>query len=66
VSELKKHIKNYEKGATDIFDATHELLGTAIKNAKQLEKYYQESGVGEPTTTNVYVLVEYLESLQRS
>lgn len=65
VSELKKHIPNYEKGSTNIFEATYDHLGTAIKNAKQLETYHKTSGADEPASTNIYELVEYLENLKR-
>lgn len=65
VSELKKHIKTYEKGAMDMFNATFEHLDTAIKHAKQLEIYHKTSGVNGPSSTNIYELVEYLESLKR-
>ena len=63
VSELKNCIP-YEKGNPNIFSKVSNKLDTAIKNAKRLEEYHETSGSNNPST-NVYLLVEYLESLKR-
>lgn len=64
VSDLKNHIPNYEKGNSNIFSTVSDKLDTAVKNAKQLAEYHKTSGTSNPST-DVYLLVEYLESLKR-
>lgn len=64
VSDLKNHIPNYEKGNSNVFSTVSDKLDTAVKNAKQLVGYHRTSGANNPST-DVYRLVEYLESLKR-
>lgn len=61
ISKLKDHIPNYEKGSSNIFELTRDKLGSAKINAKLAEKQHTSSSAA----TNVYELVEYLESQQR-
>jgi hypothetical protein len=62
IGDLKRHLPNYEKGSKDIFGDVSDRTGTAIENAKQLERFHETSGTDNPST-KVYVIVEYLQAL---
>jgi hypothetical protein len=63
VSELRKYIKDYEKGNKDIFKSVSDKINDAILNAKCLEKFHENSGKDNPST-KVHELVEYLIRLK--
>jgi len=63
MSDLKKYIPGYEKGATDVFIGD-DRLEAAIKRAKQLEEFHLTSGTDNPSTM-IYKLVEHLRDLKR-
>jgi hypothetical protein len=64
VSDLRRHIPDYEKGSQDFLIYLVDKTEDAINNAKQLEKFYESSGTDNPST-KIYILVEYLKSLKR-
>ncbi len=63
ISDLKKHLKEYEKGGTDIYLETKELIDQAIANAKRLAKHCADVNTDMPST-KVHELVEYLQKLK--
>jgi len=64
VSELKRHIPNYEKGNNNVYDLIRDNTDIAIERAKQLETFHLTSGADNPST-KVYELIEYLKSLKK-
>jgi hypothetical protein len=61
-TQLKKHIPNYLKGKPDIHDIVTEKLPNALRNAKQLTDFHENSGTDNPST-NVHELIEYLQNI---
>jgi hypothetical protein len=60
ITELKKHIPDYEKGRKDFLPY---LEGkTDLEHAKRLEEFHQTSGTDNPST-KVHELIEYLKGL---
>ncbi|MBF0516026.1 MAG: RloB domain-containing protein [Nitrospirae bacterium] len=59
IDDLKKDIKNYEKGNQDTFENTKLLFCDAIRNAEKLEEDRKSAGTDNPST-NVHDLVKYL------
>lgn len=64
ITDLKKHLPNYEKGDQDTFGATKEHLMTAITRAKRVYDYC-ESGDTDMPSTKIHNLVEYLQNLKQ-
>ncbi|MBI5604798.1 MAG: RloB domain-containing protein [Deltaproteobacteria bacterium] len=64
VSDLRKHIPDYDKGSQNFLIYLVDKTEEAISNAKQLGKFHESSGTDNPST-KIYVLVEYLKSLKR-
>ncbi len=65
VSKLKGYIPDYEKGNINIFEKVESELGSAIANAKLLERYHANSGTDNPST-KIHELVEYLQNLKNT
>jgi hypothetical protein len=65
LTELKKWISGYCKGARNIFALTKGRLSDAIRYANQLQRHNQTSGTNNPST-NIHELIEYLISLNSS
>lgn len=63
ISDLKAHIPGYEKGDADIYNATKDRLGTAIKNAKSVAKHCEVAQTDMPST-KMYELIEFLQNLK--
>lgn len=63
ITELKKHIPDYEKGKDTIFLITKDRLNDAIKHANQVQQYHETSGTDNPST-KVHELVDYLMNLK--
>lgn len=67
VSQLKKHIPNYDKSKLsiiEIFPMLYGRLDDAIKNAKKIQIASKRDGFDEPFT-NVNEIVEYFRSLSK-
>lgn len=64
ISDLKTHMPGYEKGAFDTYNATKDLLGAAIINAKKVAKHCEDAATDMPST-QMYELVEYLQNLKK-
>lgn len=62
IRELTTYFPEYEKAKKDIYERTKDKLDLAIKNAKRLERHNHEIGIYS-TATNVFKLIEYLQSL---
>lgn len=63
IRDFKKHISEYEKGVTAIFDKTYPSVDTAIRRAELLEQRQSESGADNPST-KVHRIVRYLRELK--
>lgn len=64
LSELKKYLPDYKKGATDIFDKLLISQDFAKANAERAFSQAQASGTDNPTT-QVHLLVSFLENLNK-
>lgn len=63
VSEIKRHIPDYQKGSKEIFATVADKMDIAITNAKKLESFHKTIGTDNPST-KIYELVEYLQNLK--
>lgn len=63
-SELKTHIRDYQKGQKDVFHKTKMKLTEAIKRAKRINAEQKKCGNDNPSTF-VYELLEYLEQIKQ-
>ncbi|MEE4999826.1 RloB family protein [Pseudomonas alliivorans] len=61
--ELQNYLPDYTKGATDIFSALINQLGTAHAYAEQLEAESRRTGSKNPYT-NVQTLLSYLKNIK--
>lgn len=64
ISELKKHIPDYEKSNRNMFQQLVEKLPFAIKNAEKSLAEAEKNQTDNPTT-KVHLLVEYLQELKK-
>lgn len=64
ISELKKYFPDYEKGCSDIYSETKDLIEQAIANAKRLAGHCVEVDTDMPST-EVHCLIEYLQQLKQ-
>lgn len=62
--DLRKHLPNYEKGDSDIFNQTYPLVDQALKRAELLKKRQKEIEIDNPST-DVHNLVAYLRNLKK-
>jgi RloB-like protein len=60
--ELRRHILDYEKGMSDVFQRTEPLLSTAAKRAVLLKETFERIPGDEPYT-DVHELVQFLLKL---
>ena len=65
LSEIKSHIKDYQKGCKDIFDKTKPYLQVAIARARKISTQQEINGTDNPST-NMHELVEYLSSIKNN
>lgn len=63
ITQLKRHIPDYEKGNQNIVELVSDKTEDAIRNAKQLDTFHKTSGTDNPST-KVHELVEYLCKLK--
>ncbi len=63
ISELETHLPRYSKGHRGIYRDTKDWLPDAVKRAKEVAAYCEESGTDHPST-QIYELVEYLQQLR--
>lgn len=64
ISDLKNHMPDYEKGATNTYRATKDRLTEAITRAKRVE-HYCKTGATDMPSTKMHELVEYLQNLKK-
>lgn len=63
ITTLRHHITDYEKNAKGLFNRLLTKVGSAIDRAKRASKDAQGTGSNDPST-EVHLLVEYLQNLQ--
>ncbi|MBU0681872.1 MAG: RloB family protein [Proteobacteria bacterium] len=63
ISDLKAYMPGYQKGDNDTYNATKDLIATAIENAKKVARHCEIAGTDMPST-QMYELVEYLQNLK--
>lgn len=64
ISELKKHVGDYKKNNTEIFDKLKDKTETAIKNAELIITDAESHGNYNPST-QVHILVKKLQGLKK-
>lgn len=64
ISDLRKHIHDYEKGREDIFEITYQYISKAVDRACSVEKRQKEALTDNPST-KIHHLIKYLESLKQ-
>ena len=62
LSDLKKHIRGYQKGKKNIFTTVHDKLETATINAKRSLMAAVKNGTDNPST-KVHKLVEFMQNI---
>lgn len=63
IIDLRKHLTTYAKNTLDWFDNLVCNLSIAIKNARQLQEYNNDTSSNNPAT-NIHELIEYLITLK--
>jgi len=63
ITELKRHISNYEKGAVATYQVTRDKLDTAIDRSKRAALHCETGGTDMPST-KMHDLIEYLRGLK--
>lgn len=64
VSDLKGHIKDYDKSAKTVFNTTHKKLNDAFANASKLQTYCANHGVSTPCT-KMNFLMKFISTLKQ-
>jgi len=65
ISELRRHLPDYEKGDRGIYRQTEENIDRAITHAKRALAAAEATGTDNPSTL-VFELVEYLKQLSKN
>lgn len=63
ISDLKTYMPDYEKGTTNTYQATKDMLVSAIANGKKVARYCAAGGTDMPST-KIHELIEYLKNLK--
>ncbi len=63
IDDLKLYLPQYNKGSKRIFSQLLDKTNVAIHHAKQAHQQAEKQGTDNPTT-QVYILVEYLQNLK--
>lgn len=63
ISDLKRHLADYEKGDANVYHSIKGLMPTAITNSKRIVNYCNSTGTDTPST-QIHELVEYLVNLK--
>ena len=64
ITELKRHLPNYAKGARGVYVHTMDRIADAVNRAEEVMQYCESAGTDHPST-RIHELVVYLKGLKK-